>query len=105
MGFRFRRSVRLLPGVRLNISKSGVSASLGGRGAMINLSRKGARGTIGLPGTGLSYSDQIVSTRQARREEPVEGGGEVVPVDDAAPAPRTFGMGLLGRLGKMLTGR
>ena len=56
MGLRFRRSVRLLPGLRLNFSLSGVSTSLGGRGATINLSRRGVRTTFGLPGTGLSYS-------------------------------------------------
>lgn len=56
MGFRFRRSVRLAPGVRLNFSKSGVSTSVGGRGATVNLSKHGTRTTVGLPGTGLSYS-------------------------------------------------
>lgn len=56
MGFRFRRSVRVLPGVRLNFSKSGVSTSVGGHGATVNFSKRGTRTTVGLPGTGLSYS-------------------------------------------------
>lgn len=56
MGFRFRRSIKLLPGVRLNVSTRGVSTSLGGRGATVNIGRKGARATVGIPGTGLSYS-------------------------------------------------
>lgn len=55
MGFRFRRSVRIIPGVRLNISKSGLSTSIGGHGATLNVSKKGTRATVGLPGTGLSY--------------------------------------------------
>lgn len=55
MGFRFRRRVRIAPGIALNISKSGVSTSIGGRGATINASRRGTRTTVGLPGTGLSY--------------------------------------------------
>ena len=59
MGFRFRRSIRVLPGVRLNISKSGVSASLGGRGATVNVGKRGTKATVGLPGTGLSYSTPI----------------------------------------------
>jgi uncharacterized protein DUF4236 len=33
MGFRFRRSFRLMPGIRMNVSKSGVSTSFGSRGA------------------------------------------------------------------------
>ena len=56
VGFRFRRSVKILPGIRLNFSKSGISTSLGGRGASINIGPKGTRKTVGLPGTGLSYS-------------------------------------------------
>lgn len=57
MGLRFRKSIRLLPGVRLNLSKSGPSSiSVGGKGLTYNLGKKGARGTAGLPGTGLSYS-------------------------------------------------
>jgi hypothetical protein len=56
MGFRFRRTVRLLPGLRLNLSKSGVSASVGTRGAWFTFGRNGTRATVGLPGTGISYS-------------------------------------------------
>lgn len=60
MGFRFRRSIRILPGIRLNLSGSGVSTSIGGRGATINVGRRGVRGTVGLPGTGLSYSETLM---------------------------------------------
>jgi len=56
MGFRFRRSVRLFPGVRLNFSKSGVSTSIGGRGLTANISKHGIRHTVGIPGSGLSFS-------------------------------------------------
>lgn len=56
MGFRFRKSVKILPGIRLNFSKSGISTSLGGPGASINIGPKGTRKTVGLPGSGMSYS-------------------------------------------------
>jgi hypothetical protein len=56
MGFRFRRTFRLLPGLRLNLSKSGVSASVGTRGACLTFGRNGTRTTVGLPGTGISYT-------------------------------------------------
>ena len=56
MGFRFRRSIRLAPGLRLNLSRTGLSASLGRRGATVNLNANGARTTVGLPGSGLSYT-------------------------------------------------
>ena len=32
MGFRFRKSVKICKGVKVNFSKSGASLSLGGRG-------------------------------------------------------------------------
>ena len=55
MGLRFHKSIRLLPFVRLNVFKSGISFSLGAPGASLNLGSRGARGSLGLPGTGLSY--------------------------------------------------
>jgi hypothetical protein len=55
MGFRFRRRVSIFPGLRLNISKSGVSTSIGRRGATLNISKRGTRTTIGLPGSGISW--------------------------------------------------
>lgn len=59
MGFRFRRSVKILPWVRLNLSKSGVSLTLGPQGANVNISQRGIRNTFGLPGTGLSYVKEM----------------------------------------------
>jgi hypothetical protein len=56
MGFRFHRTLRLLPGLRLNLSKSGVSASIGTRGAWLTFGRNGTRTTVGIPGTGISYT-------------------------------------------------
>ena len=68
MGFRFRKTIKLLPGLRLNLSKSGVSASVGKAGATVNISDKGVRGTVGLPGTGISYTERLSSG------EPAPGG-------------------------------
>jgi len=56
MGFRFRRTFSLSPGLRLNVSKSGLSTSVGVRGAHITLGHGQVRKTVGIPGTGLSYS-------------------------------------------------
>jgi hypothetical protein len=36
MGFRFRRRIKLFPGLWLNASKSGISASIGGHGGFIS---------------------------------------------------------------------
>lgn len=59
MGFRFRRSIRLGKGLRVNLSKSGASLSVGGRGATVNFGRRGTRGTVGIPGSGVSYSTRL----------------------------------------------
>lgn len=56
MGFRFSKSLRIMPGVRINLSKTGPSISVGGRGLTTNASRRGIRATAGLPGTGFSWS-------------------------------------------------
>jgi hypothetical protein len=56
MGFRFRRSIKILPGIRLNFGKRGVSTSIGVRGAHVTFGKTGTRTTVGLPGSGISYT-------------------------------------------------
>lgn len=84
MGLRFRRSVRLFPGVRLNFSTRGVSATIGPRGASVNIGPRGTYANIGLSGTGLSYRERLDGGRVAR------GGAEraaslVAPVGVGRP--------------------
>ena len=56
MGWRFRKSVKILPGVRLNFGKGGLtSTTLGGRWLKTNVSSRGVKHTVGVPGTGVSY--------------------------------------------------
>lgn len=57
MGFRFRKSFKIAPGVRLNIGKKSVGISAGVKGARVSVNSSGRKTTtVGLPGTGLSYS-------------------------------------------------
>jgi Protein of unknown function (DUF4236)/Bacterial SH3 domain len=55
--FRFRRSIKLLPGIRWNIGKKSTSVSFGVRGLNYTLGTKGSRTTVGIPGTGISYTN------------------------------------------------
>ena len=56
MGFRFQRRIRIAPGVRLNLSKSGIGASVGRTGLRVGMDAKRKKYfSVGLPGTGLSY--------------------------------------------------
>ena len=62
MGLRFYRRVGIVPGLRLNFSRRGVSASVGRRGAWATVGRHRMRTTIGLPGSGLSYTTTSPAT-------------------------------------------
>ena len=59
VGLRIRRSIRLGPWLRLNLSGGGVSLTAGVPGASVNLSRRGVKGTVGIPGSGVSYSSWV----------------------------------------------
>lgn len=66
MGFRFQKRIKIAPGVRVNISKSGFSTSIGPRGASVTVGKRGVRANVGIPGTGISYSEQLTSNRSKR---------------------------------------
>jgi hypothetical protein len=69
MGFRFRKSIKVLPGIRLNVGKNGInSVSVGGRGATTNIGKHGAHTTYSIPGTGISY-------RTGSHKSGSQGGG------------------------------
>lgn len=72
MGFRFRKSFGKGP-FRLNISKSGVGWSIGGKGARYTKKAGGgSRTTFSVPGTGLSYvtdSSKKKTTNQKRKSK------------------------------------
>ncbi len=70
MGFRFWRRVRILPGVSLNLSKSGASLSFGPRGARYTIGPRGTRATVGMPGTGLFYTTTGPGSNGRRKEAP-----------------------------------
>lgn len=65
MGFRFRKSFKIAPGVRVNLNKKSASISVGTRGARITKSTSGrTTTTVGIPGTGISYSQSHTSKRK-----------------------------------------
>lgn len=83
MGFRFRKSVKILPGVKLNLSKSGVSTSIGGKGATLNLSSKGKKATLGIPGTGLSYQAKTIKNKKTNNVIISKNGSESYYVENS----------------------
>ncbi len=69
MGFRFQKRISILPGVRLNLSKSGASMSVGPRGASVNIGKRGIFGNVGIPGTGLSYRERLDKPKRKQAEQ------------------------------------
>ncbi len=65
MGLRYRKSIKVSPGVKLNLSKSGISTSVGKRGSTLNFSKRGTKATVGIPGSGLSYSKMVSKQQKA----------------------------------------
>ncbi|WP_404419015.1 DUF4236 domain-containing protein [Marinospirillum sp.] len=67
MAFRFRNTIRIAPGIRLNLGKTGISLSAGVRGATVTAGKRGVHGNVGLPGTGLSYRTRLDKSPAHRR--------------------------------------
>lgn len=79
MAFRFRKTITLLPGVRINLSKSGISTTVGPRGLSVNLKPgRPTRTTVGVPGTGVSQS--FTHRDSPEQTEPTFGGGAQIVV-------------------------
>jgi hypothetical protein len=69
---RLRRTMRLAPGVRINLSKSGLSTSFGPRGLHYTVGHGRRRATIGIPGSGVSYTTYShTHARSARAAAPL----------------------------------
>jgi hypothetical protein len=74
MGLNFHKTIKIAPGVNLNIGKTGVGVSVGTRGARFSVNSKGqTRQTFSIPGTGISYT----STSSVKKTiEKLTGTGE-----------------------------
>ena len=73
MSLRFRRRIKIIPGVHLNISRSGISTSVGVRGASLTLGKRGTYLNTGIPGTGVSWRERISEpTSKPSVQPPIE---------------------------------
>jgi Protein of unknown function (DUF4236) len=85
MGFRFRRSWGLIPGVRINIEKKSGSLSFGTRGFHYTVGTQGQRVTVGIPGTGLSWTQKINSPASAPSPPPAPLPRQQIPQPPISP--------------------
>ena len=81
MSLRFRRRINIIPGVHLNISRSGISTSVGMRGASLTLGKQGTYLNTGIPGTGVSWRGKI---SELDSTQPMKPASEL-PSTDAIP--------------------
>ena len=79
MAWRFRKSFKVLPGVRLNVSSRGVSTSIGGAPFTVNIGSRGVHQTLSIPGTGLSMRGRI-DKPSVSRSPSVPNASPSVPV-------------------------
>ncbi len=72
MPVRFRKSFKIFPGVKVNMSKGGVSFTVGTKGYHLNFSKRGVRQTVGMPGTGISETNYIMKNDSKSEKENTE---------------------------------
>jgi tetratricopeptide (TPR) repeat protein len=63
-GFRFQKQIDLLPWLKFNISKSGVSATMGPKNAHITVGPKGTYVYFDLPGGGTYYRRKLSALKE-----------------------------------------
>ncbi|MGN0029865.1 MAG: DUF4236 domain-containing protein [Marinilabiliaceae bacterium] len=77
MGLRFRKTLKIFSGLKLNFSGSGVSLTVGGRGHSVTYSKKGTYVNLGIPGTGISYRKKVSGGSSAKKSGASSGSGRV----------------------------
>lgn len=88
MGMKFRKSVKIAPGVRVNFNKKSVGLSVGGKGARVSVNSSGrVTKTVSLPGTGLSYSDSHTIGGGSKRSTSAASAGADQRYDDDVRLP------------------
>lgn len=70
---RFWFSRKIAPGIRLNVGKTGPSITFGPRGLKVTIGHGRIRKTVGIPGTGLSWTEVT----------PIDGAPKAAPRDAA----------------------
>lgn len=68
MGFKFRKSFTIIPGVKINFGKKSTGISIGGKcGGVSFNSKSGARVRASIPGTGISFSEKLGGSSGKRK--------------------------------------
>lgn len=78
MGLRFRKSIKIAPGVKINLNKKGTSVTFGSKGVHYTASSTGKKtASVGIPGTGISYTK--TTGQSSKQKKTSEGGSQPMP--------------------------
>ncbi len=80
MAWRLRKRVSFGKFLRFNISKSGVSTTIGPKGFSVNIGKKGVYRNVGIPGTGLYNREKISGGQFIGQNQPVSNQGNASKV-------------------------
>lgn len=78
MAMRFRKSIKLAPGIRMNLSGSGVGWTLGPRGSSVGIGKRGAR--LNTSFMGFSSSQKLAGPSRNTRAAPTKPASTLVSV-------------------------
>lgn len=92
MVFRFRRTMKIAPGVKLNLTKKGISARLGPKGFGVTTGTSGTTVSAGIPGSGFHVSQKLNKGKAAPSQE-------ACSVTESNNKPLAKGLGLFGWIG------
>lgn len=69
MGFRFRKSFKVAPGVKLNFNKKSTGVTFGNKGLHYTINSSGKRtASAGIPGTGLYYTESSSGSSKKKHD-------------------------------------
>lgn len=89
MPVRIRKTFTLFPGVKVNVSKGGMSITVGRKGFHLNLSKRGVRQTTSLPGSGISHTSYLFKDGDEEEKKESEQEEQSAKVADDKPKRHT----------------
>lgn len=90
MGWQFRRSMRVLPGIRANVTHKGVSWTIGPRGFSLSFGKRGVFLNQSVPLLGLYRRDKVHPPISLRAGvERLQGPPATVPLPEPRMAARS----------------
>ena len=84
MGWRFKKRIKILPGVYINLSKSGISTNIGIKGANVTFGPDATYVTTGIPGTGLYNRQRISNKNKTYKDNILDDNDTIHPTKDVS---------------------